>query len=137
MIISSYPHEAVSFTDDTSPDTRNSKKRNVSIHAQVRRDQKLDWYYDFLSLCQRERGELKSEKIRAIYASLPAPRRTKLWETLQEVRINIADPLPYMARTEQLAAEAFDKKDAIDVIRQRAIANDPLAKDLLEKLNNH
>jgi hypothetical protein len=137
MIISNYPHEAVSFTDDTSPDTRNSKKRNVSIHAQVRKDKKLDWYFDFLSLCQKERGELKSQKVRAVYLRLPAPRRAKLWESLQEVRINITDPLPYMARTEQVAAEVFDKKDAIEVIRARAIANDQIAKDLLEMLNNH
>lgn len=137
MIISSYPHEAVSFTDDTSPDTRNSKKRNVSIHAQVRKNKKLDWYFDFLSLCQKERGELKSQKVRAIYREMPAPRRAKLWETLQDVQINITDPLPYMARTEQLAAEVFSRKDAIEFIRGRAVANDAVAKDLLEKLNNH
>jgi hypothetical protein len=137
MIISSYPHEAVSFTDDTSPDTRNSKKRNVSIHAQVRRDKKLDWYFDFLSLCQKERGELKSQKVRAIYRDMPAPRRAKLWETLQHVQINITDPLPYMARTEQMAAEVLSRKDAIEYIRDRASANEPWAKDLLERLNNH
>jgi hypothetical protein len=137
MTISSYPHPAVSFTDETSPDTRSSKKRNVSIHAQVRKEKKLDWYFDFLSLCQKERGELKSEKVRALYRDLPAPRRAKLWETLQDVQINITDPLPYMARTEQMAAEAFSRKDAIEFIRGRAIANDPVAKDLLEKLNNH
>jgi hypothetical protein len=137
MIISSYPHEAVSFTDDTSPDTRNSKKRNVSIHAQVHKEKKLDWYFDFLSLCQKERGELKSQKVRAIYREMPAPRRAKLWETLQDVQINITDPLPYMARTEQMAAEVFDRKDAIEFIRARAIANDPLAKQMLERLNNH
>ena len=137
MIFNSYPHEAVSFTDDTSPDTRTSKKRNVSIHAQVRKEKKLDWYFDFFSLCQKERGELKSAKVRAMYATLPAPRRRKLWDTLQDVQINITDPLPYMARTEQMAAEAFSRKDAIEFIRARAVANDPLAKDLLEKLNNH
>jgi hypothetical protein len=137
MIISSYPHEAVSFTDDTSPDTRSSKKRNVSIHAQVRKEKKLDWFFDFLSLCQKERGELKSQKVRAIYRDLPAPRRVKLWETLQDVQINITDPLPYMARTEQMADEAFNRKDAIEFIRARAVANDPVAKNLLEKLNNH
>ena len=138
MIIGSFPHEAISFTDDTSPDTRNTnKKRNVSIHAQVRKEERLDWYFDFLSLCRKERGELKSQKIRAIYQGLPAPRRARLWETLQDVQINITDPLPYMRRTEQMAAEVFARKDAIDFIRGRASANDPVAKDLLEKLNNH
>ena len=137
MIISGYPYDAVSFTDDTSPDTRSSKKRNVSIHAQVRKDKPLDWYFDFLSLCQKERGELKSAKIRTVYFDLSATRRAKLWETLQDVRIHITDPLPYMARTEQMAAEVFNRKDAIEFIRARAIANDPVAKDLLEKLNNH
>src|SRR5882724_1380739 len=137
MIISSYPHEAVSFTDDTSPDTRNSKKRNVSLHAQVRKEKNLDWFFDFLSLCQKEQGELKSPKVRAIYRDSPAPRRAKLWETLQDVQINITDPLPYMARTEQMATEALSRKDAVELIRGRAAAKDPVAMGLLEKLNNH
>jgi transposase-like protein len=38
MIIQAGPHEAASFTDDTSPNLQSAKKRNVSLGAKVRRD---------------------------------------------------------------------------------------------------
>jgi hypothetical protein len=137
MILDAGPQRAVSFTDDTSPDTRNTKQRSVSIHAKVRKATPLDWYYDLIRPFQKEKGELKSAKVLALYKSLPLPRRLKLWDTLKEVQVNITDSLPYQERAHQNLKEALKREDAVDHIRQRAIANDPYAKWLLEKLNNH
>lgn len=137
MILRPGPERAVSFTDDTSPDTRNTKKRHVSIHAKVRKENPLDWYYDLIRPFRHSSGELKSAKVLLVYLALTPQARVKLWDTLKEVQINITDSLPYVERTKELAKETFKRDDAIDYIRQRAIANDPLGKMMLEKLNNH
>jgi hypothetical protein len=137
MILIAGPERAVSFTDDTSPDTRKTKQRSVSIHAKVRKGTPLDWYYDLIRPFQKEKGELKSAKVLDFYRSMSPLRRTKLWETLKDVQINITDSLPYQERVHQNVKEAFKREDAVDYIRQRAIANDPHAKWLLEQLNNH
>ena len=137
MILRPGPERAVSFTDDTSPDTRNTKNRHVSIHAKVRKENPLDWYYDLIRPFRHTCGELKSGKVLLVYLALTPQARMKLWDTLKEVQINITDSLPYQERTKELARDTFKREDAIDYIRQRAIANDPLGKMMLEKLNNH
>src|SRR5215213_1528230 len=137
MIIEAGPEEAVSFTDDTSPDTRSTTKRYVSIHAKVRKEFSLTWYYDLIQPFEKDRRkELKSSDVMPVYQGLPPAKRIKLWETLKDVQINITDSLPYQEETKQIANNAFKRDDAIDFIRQRAIANDPFAKHLLELLNN-
>jgi hypothetical protein len=98
----SWPSESVSFTDDTSPDTRNTKERNVSIHAKVRRETPLDWYYDLIYLCRNIKGELKSKDAVKTYKNMRRYERAKLWDTLKEVQINITDPLPYQVRTNSI-----------------------------------
>jgi hypothetical protein len=127
----------VSFTDDTSPDTRNTKKRHVSIHAKVRKENPLDWYYDLIRPFRHSSGELKSSNVLRVFLALTPHGRVKVWDTLKEVQINITDSLPYVERAKELAKTTFKRDDAIDYIRQRAIANDPLGKMMLEKLNNH
>jgi hypothetical protein len=135
---SDWPKEAVSFTDDTSPDTRNGIQRYVSIQANVKRKFPLTWYYDLIKPFEKDRrAELKSRDILPVYRTLSAAQRAILWETLKNVQINITDALPYQEQTKQSANRAFKRDDAIDFIRQKAIANDPTAKILLEMLNNH
>ena len=136
MIIQAGPQEAASFTDDTSPNLQSAKKRNVSISAKVRRDNPLDWYYDLIGLCRNIKGELKSTVVVATYRNMKRYERAKIWDTLKEVQINITDLLPYQARIQETVKKALKRDDAIDVIRQRAIANDPHAKKILELLNN-
>lgn len=136
MIIQAGPQEAASFTDDTSPDLRSGKKRNVSISAKVNRETPLDWYYDLISLCRNIKGELKSSDVLAAYKTMKRYERAKMWDTLKEVQINIIDPLPYQAEIHQTVKQAFKRNDIIDEIRQRAIANDPHAKWMVELMNN-
>lgn len=136
MIIQAGSNQAASFTDDTSPNFQAIKKRNVSISAKVRRDNPLDWYYDLISLCRNIKGELKSTDVLAAYKAMKRYERAKVWDTLKEVQINITDPLPYQADVQQTVKKALKRDDAIDYIRQRAIANDTHAKIMLELLNN-
>ena len=136
MIIPSGPATAVSFTDDTSADTRNTKKRHVSIHAKVRRETPLEWYYNLISLCKRRKGELKSDKVLIAYRNMPPESRVKLWDTLKAVQVNITDALPYQEETNKQLKQALNREDAVDFIRHRASAKDPHAMCLLEKLNN-
>ena len=136
MFIEAGAERAVSFTDDTSPDTRNTKKRNVSLHAKVRRENSLDWYYQILYLCRNVKGELKSKDVVEAYKNMPQYRRRVLWTTLKEIQINITDPLPYQVETENRAKKILKKDNAINEIRARAAANDPAAKRLVELLNN-
>lgn len=136
MIIPSGPVTAVSFTDDTSADTRKTKKRHVSIHAKVRRETPLEWYYNFLNLCKHEKGELKSDKVLIAYLNMPPERRVKLWDTLKAVQVNITDALPYQEETNKQLKQALKREDAVDYIRNRASGNDPAARRMLELLNN-
>jgi len=137
MIVEAGPSNAVSFSDETSPDTRNTKQRHVSIHAQVRREFELTWYYELIKPFEKDRrDELKSIEVLPVFISLTPAKRGRLWETLKDVQINITDSLPYQERTKRMANDAFKRDNAIDFIRQRAIANDPFAKQMLELLNN-
>jgi hypothetical protein len=67
---------------------------------------------------------------------MPRYERATLWDTLKEVQINITDPLPYQADVNNILKQALNRDDAIDLVRQRAVAKDPFAIDILEKLNN-
>jgi hypothetical protein len=136
-IIEAGDNYAISFTDDTSPDTRGTKKRNVSIHAQVRRRGSLNWFYDLLFQCRHVNGEIKGRPhVLDAYKGMNTLARTKLWETLKEVQINIADPLPYQVETSNFYKELTNKKDTIEAVRNRAITKDPVAMRTLELLNN-
>lgn len=67
---------------------------------------------------------------------MPLSSRQKIWHTLKEVQINIADPLPYEAATNDLVKKISNHKDSIEQIRDRAIANDKIAQMQLEFFNN-
>lgn len=136
MFIQAGPAEAVSFTDDTSPNLQAVKKRNVSISAKVRRDTPLDWYYDLINLCRNIKGELKSTDVIHAYLTMKRYERARMWDTLKEVQINITDPLPYQGRLQETVKKSLKRDDAVDYIRQRAIAKDPHAMKMLEFMNN-
>lgn len=137
MLLLPGPEEAVSFSDETSIDTRSTIQRSVSIYAKVRRHLSLTWLFDLIHPFQNDsRDELKAKDVLPVYLSLSEIKRGVLWETLKDVQINITDALPYQEETKQTANEAFKKENAIEFIRERALANEPFAKQLLELLNN-
>ena len=138
MFLKTGSDNAVSFTDDASPDKRNlSKKRNVSINGQVKRGTPLKWFYELLFMCGNIKGEVKGRPHALLaYINLSPHFRSKIWETLREVQINITDPLPYEIKTDNFYKKITNKKDTIELVRQRAISNDLAAKKVLEFLNN-
>lgn len=140
MIIVGVPEHAanaVSFTDDVKADARKlTKKRHVSISAKVKKGVPLDWFYDLLNSCLNAKGELKSDRVVPAYLRLGQKQKAKLWDTLKEVQINVTDPLPYQADIQQVVKRAFNRYDAIDMIRHKASAKDPHAMFMQELLNN-
>jgi len=132
-----YAANAVSFTDDVKADPRTlTQKRIVSIAAKVKRGVPLDWFYDLLNDCLNEKGELKSDRVVPAYLRLGQRRKAKLWDTLKEVQINITDSLPYQAGIHSIVKRSLNRDDAIDMIRQKALAKDPHAMRMQEFLNN-
>jgi hypothetical protein len=138
MFITTGSEKVVSFTDDAAPDKRNlSKQRNISINGQIKRGTSLKWFYELLFLCRQVKGEVKGRPHALdAFKSMSSHARTKLWETLKEVQINISDPLPYEVETNSFYQKYTNKKETIEMLRQRAISNDPAAKKMLELLNN-
>ncbi|MFN0277919.1 MAG: hypothetical protein ACKVRN_04875 [Pyrinomonadaceae bacterium] len=106
------------------------------MSAMVGKHSPLDWYYDILKKSQSELGEIKETSLR-IFRLMPRLNRLKLWDTLKIVQINISDPLPYQLQTDEILKAVSNKAMSIERIRAKAIANDLVAKNLLEKINNH
>lgn len=136
MILKSGSHNAASFTDETSPDTRTTRRRNVSIHATVIPDKRHDWYYEFLRLFPNIHEELKSSQALKSYKDLPRDKRHLIWNTLKEVHIHVSDPLDIQAGFERAAEKATGRPDAMALLRQRAYEGDEVSKQLLGFVND-
>lgn len=134
MIIPPGSENAVSFTDDTSPDLRQEPERRVSIHAQVIRSENLSWYYTLLGLYRDINGELKSEKILANFPNLPKYKQDSVWEGLKKVRINIVDTFPHQAPLTKTLKDIFGRNDAMEMLKERAKKGDAAARHLLTLL---
>lgn len=86
------PPYAVSFTDDTSlPHVG----WTVSIHAQVVREHRIDWYFFMKNRAPHGRGEFKNAVVNTFF-SLTECERERAFRTLRSVRIHIVDPRAYM-----------------------------------------
>ena len=133
MIVLSGPDNAVSFTDDTSPDTRRSRSRNVSIHATVIRGKRLDWYYEILKLFPDFRDELKSTQVLESYKNLPRAKQQTIWNTLKDVHIHVTDALPIEARFDRMVQDAAKNSNGMDLLRQRASQGDEVSKMILDE----
>jgi hypothetical protein len=129
-LLASGDEDAVSFSDDSSPDSRMTSGHRVSITGQVIRERSLNWYYDLLKYFPDVPGELKSESVVARFTSMPLGTRDEIWSQLRHVRIHIVDPRPYRDQTENLLRESWHDKHA-PVFLQRAVADgQPWAKRL-------
>lgn len=136
MILLSGPDNAVSFTDDTSPDTHRSKRRNVSIHASVIRGKRLDWYYEILKLFPGFQDELKSTQVLESYKNLPRAKQQTIWNTVKDVHIQVTDALPIEARFDKMVQDAAKNSDGMNLLRQRASQGDEVSKMILNMLND-
>ncbi len=83
--------EAASFTDDTSLPRAGLR---VSIHAQIIRQHRINWYFFLKDRTPHDRGEFKDQVLHTFF-SLAETDREKVFKTLCTVRIHIVDPRPY------------------------------------------
>src|SRR5580698_2416732 len=83
--------QAASFTDDTSLPFVGCR---VSIHAQIIRENQINWYFFLKDRALHNRGEFKDQVLNTLFAMAETDRE-KVFRTLRTVRIHIVDPRPY------------------------------------------
>ena len=91
MIIFTGSDEAVSFTDESSPDSRVTGEK-VCINGQVDRTLSLDWYYKIIQFFPDVQGELKSKEVAERFKNFPLTIQKIIWAGLSRVKIHIVDP---------------------------------------------
>lgn len=83
---------SASFSDDTSLPHVGTR---VSIHAQIPRESRMDWFRKFHSWFPSDRAELKSPRAIEKFFSLSRHEQDEMFLTLKEVALHICDPRPY------------------------------------------
>jgi hypothetical protein len=83
--------QAASFTDDTSLPFVGCR---VSIHAQIIRENQINWYFFLKDRTPHNNGEFKDQVVNTFFG-LAETDREKVFKTLRTVRIHIVDPRPY------------------------------------------
>ena len=129
-LLASGDEDAVSFSDDSSPDSRMTSGHRVSITGQVIRELSLNWYYDLIKYFPDVPGELKSESVVVRFNSMPLRTRDEIWSQLGHVRIHIVDPRPYRDQTENLLRESWRDKHAPALLQRAASEGQPWARRL-------
>lgn len=134
MILSPGDSEAVSFNDDSSPDTRLTAGQKVSVNAQVLPGNSLDWYFRIFRLCASTQGELKSAAVWTQFQSLGSDTRSQIWMGLAKVRIHIVDPTPYRHSVEDIVGEVNKWDDPAKELARQIALKDPKAIWLSQQL---
>jgi hypothetical protein len=83
--------QAASYSDDTSLPRAGCR---VSIHAQIIRENQINWYFFLKDRTPHNRGEFKEQVLNTFFAMTESDRE-KVFKTLRTVRIHIVDPRPY------------------------------------------
>lgn len=125
---------ALSFTDDSSLDTRTTNNQKVSIHAEVIRDNHWDWYIKLISLYPDIKGELKSSSITDCFFTLAESEKRKLLCTLKFVRIHIADPRPYFKDVKDAIKNILPSGDVDGFLNRLKVEQDNTARQLEDLL---
>jgi hypothetical protein len=110
---------AVSFNDDTSPNSLLTSKQKVSVDAQVLPEHSNDWFYRVLQLCESVSGELKSPEVWARFQSVDNEARRQIWAGLSKVRIHIVDPRPYRKRFDEVLRGVLRCDDPYTTLQQQ------------------
>lgn len=134
LIIQPGDPDAVSFNDDSSPDTRKTSGLKLSIDAQVLPGESLDWFYRLLQLCESVPNELKSDVVWEQFKSASTEVRTLVWAGLSKVRIHIVDPRPYRKTHHEIIRTIYRCDDADAFIRQQIQADQPIGRLLSEMM---
>lgn len=129
--------DAVSFSDDTSLDSRHTGAK-VYVNAQVIREKSLDWFYRLLALFVDVRGELKSNRVVGKFHELPESVRRAIWSSgLAAVHIHIVDPRPYQRKADEILREAWRRSDAPVLLRRRLQERDAGVNFVAESLSRY
>lgn len=120
----------MSYTDDTSLDSRTTDGFKVSIHADVIRERPLDWYFELLRMFPDILSELKSTTVLNSYFALDRFLRAKVNASLRFVRLNITDPRPYAGETRQALKKILPNEDPDAFLRRLEYENRGLAQRL-------
>ncbi len=87
MLIFTGNDDAVSSTDESSPDGRVTGDRDkVCINGQVNRDLSLDRCYKIIQLFPDVQGELKSKEIAERFRNFPSATQSFIWTGLRRVK---------------------------------------------------
>jgi hypothetical protein len=127
--------EAVSFTDEGSPDTRITGEK-VCINGQVNRDLSLDWYYKIIQFFSDARGELKSKEVAERFKNFPASARSVIWAGMGRVKIHIVDPRSHRHRINNILRSAWKNDHAPELLAQGEREGLPHAKYISAQLRD-
>ncbi|MFZ3211812.1 MAG: hypothetical protein WA188_09870 [Terriglobales bacterium] len=133
MIIFTGNNDAVSFTDEGSPDARVTGDK-VCIDGQVNRDLSLDWYYRIIQLFPDVKGELKSKEVAERFKNFPTGQRTAIWTGLRRVKIHIVDPRCHRHRINNLLRNVWKNDQAPELLAQDVHQGLPCAKYIAARL---
>ncbi len=125
MILFSGDDRAVSFVDETSPDSRVTGGK-ICINGQVNRDRSLDWYYKIIQFFPDVRGELKSRGVAERFRSFPAGVRNSIWVGLARVKIHIVDPRFHRHKINNILRRAWKNEHApklLDKLAREGLTN--------------
>jgi hypothetical protein len=111
VIILSGNNEAVSFTDEGSPDSRITGAK-VCVNGQVDRGLSLDWYYRIIQFFPDVQGELKSKEVAERFKNFPAATQSAIWSGLSRVKIHIVDPRSHRHRVNNILRKVWKNDQA-------------------------
>jgi hypothetical protein len=134
MIILSGSDTAVSFTDETSIDSRKTNSQKVSVHAEIIREKPFDWFLKVISFFPDIKGELKSITVVNWYYSLEETKRAYINSSLKFARIHIVDPRPYLADIKKSVSSILPNKNIDLFLTDLVTKHERVAEELSDKL---
>ena len=132
MIINVGPSGVASFTDESSPDSRETDNIKVSVNAQVLPQYRPDWFFELIYYFPDIPGELKSVPILNHFNNLPTKSKNKVWLGLSKVRIHITDPRPYISEVNFILREITGILEPFKLLRYLTLKRDDIARWFLE-----
>ena len=127
------PDQPARFSDETSPDSRQTGGQKVPVYATVARDTPIGWYHDLVAYFPDASGEVKSSRILRGFEDLPSNIQARVWKGLREVAIHVSDPRPYLGFFDGAFEEGLGRKFPERELMERRKRGDKVATYLLEE----
>jgi hypothetical protein len=119
--------DAISFTDEGSPDSRITGEK-VCVNGQVDRGLSLDWYYKTIQFFPDVQGELKSKEVAERLKNFPASTQTVIWAGMARVKIHIVDPRSHRHRINNMLRSVWKNDQAPRLLAEGERQGLPYAK---------